>query len=105
MQTVARETDHGKTEPSALVVEHSSERDRVVERAVAAVVELESPAREVRSRGTRDLDRFAGVGSGVVVVKLVDEDRALRRRRGRNEETCDRAERRQAEADRGVGHG
>ena len=44
----------------------------VVVCSVVAVVCVERPAAEVQSRGAGDLHEFAGVGTVVVIVKLVD---------------------------------
>ena len=46
--------------------------DRVVHRTVAAVVENQTPSREIRAGETSNLDTLAGIATGVVVVNLID---------------------------------
>ena len=59
----------------AFVVDRAGQRDRVVERARVAVIELDVvTGRKVHPGGARNFEAFADVAGVVVVVQLVDED-------------------------------
>ena len=69
----------GRPEAALLVGDRPAEGPRAVRRAEVAVVEHDAPAGEIGAGGCDDLDRFTGVGAGVVVMDLVDEDLAVGR--------------------------
>ncbi len=71
--------DRGRPESASLIGEHTGEGIGVIGRPAGAVVQHDGPSGQIGARRTGHLDRLAGVGPGVVVVDLVDEDFSLRR--------------------------
>src|SRR5690606_10560297 len=71
---------------------HRAEVRRGVGRPAVAVVEDDRPAGQIGARRGLDLDRFAGVAPGVVVVQLADDDVTVGgdAGRGNREQRCER---------------
>jgi hypothetical protein len=70
------------------VPDGTGQRARAVGGTAVPVVEDEAPAAQVGADRRLDLDRLTGVGTGVVVVDLADEDVTVGRdgERGRGQE-------------------